>query len=195
MGEDIDDMTRPSGELQNTVIRSVVGTSLLIDWLVEDREVMSDKIVAFGISLGGVRTLLSMGVDQRIKAGITYVAGGNLPDLWTECEQVLCKKFREARMEAEGFKTKDDYYNHLVQVNRIDPLLFKDARNWEQDLYMHLSTRDEAMPARNQIELWEEFGYPDAQFYWTKHTYTALRSDFKKRKMKNWFNEKLDLDL
>jgi dienelactone hydrolase len=59
---------------------SVIDIRQIIDWASENKEIDEDRIAVIGISLGGIITAITMGVDTRITAGVITVAGGKLSE-------------------------------------------------------------------------------------------------------------------
>lgn len=56
---------------------SVIEVRQVIDWASSREEIDREKIAVVGISFGGFISAITMGIDERIGAGVFIVAGGN----------------------------------------------------------------------------------------------------------------------
>lgn len=56
---------------------SVTDIRQVLDWAESRSDIIADKISIAGISFGGIISAIAMGLDERIKAGVLIVSGGN----------------------------------------------------------------------------------------------------------------------
>ena len=56
---------------------SVIDVRQVVDWAGDRAEINQEQIAVIGISLGGFISGITMGIDERIKAGVFAVTGGN----------------------------------------------------------------------------------------------------------------------
>jgi dienelactone hydrolase len=164
-------------DINQLVARTAFTPSYLLDWLQTMPQVDRDKIGYLGISMGGIRAMLSMGVDSRPKAGILIVAGGNLPEILTHSDQESVTLFRQQLMEKQNFQTKPELLNYLQQGLLWDPLSF--IEDGQQDRFLCImSDNDKVVPSKNQQELWKALGKP--KFYQLSygHVGSAIVSTF-----------------
>ncbi|HXX59265.1 MAG TPA: alpha/beta hydrolase [Dehalococcoidales bacterium] len=64
-------------EWYNGYIVAVTDVRQIIDWAGTIDKINTQKIAVIGLSLGGFVTSIAMGIDNRIKAGVFIVTGGN----------------------------------------------------------------------------------------------------------------------
>jgi esterase/lipase len=166
---------------------SVVDIRRIIDWASGRDEIDSDKIYITGISFGGFVSSISMGVDNRIRAGILIVTGGNANKIsWLSKSNRYRKKY--PRSESEHNNILGKYRKYLDNVEEhgfdnvdaddisfySDPLTFagnlRDTPvlmiNAEKDKYLHEET---------VTELWEALGKPQIEWISSGHVTLWLR--------------------
>ena len=166
---------------------SVVDIRRIIDWVSSRNEVNSEKVCIAGISFGGFVSSITMGVDDRIKAGILIVTGGNANKIsWLSKNNRYRNKY--PRTELEHHTVLGKYQQYLNDVQKLgfdnviaedisfysDPLTFagnlRDRPvlmiNAEKDKYLHKET---------VTELWEAIGKPPIKWVPSGHVSLWLR--------------------
>ncbi len=129
--------------------------STLADWLQTQPEVDGDKLGIAGVSLGAIITHLAMGRDERLKAGVALVGGGDLKEI----SQLgpLAKLF----LRVKGNVTPNALGD--AELREADPLTDAD-KNRPRRVLMIQAARDEIIPRRASTELWEALGRPPIQW-------------------------------
>ena len=134
-------------------------------WLQSRPEIDPKRLGITGISLGGIMSALSAGVDSRFSRAALLLAGGNLAEiLWSMPE---AKRYRAAWIAAGGTKAT------LEAITRpYDPLRF--AHNLrDRDVLMIAGRVDEVVPPPCTEELWRTAGRPPLIWYDCGH-YSAV---------------------
>ena len=157
--ESITDTTRPLDRVDDMLIRSVIIARMCIDLAETFPEVDRNRIYAFGISLGGIKTSLSFGVEPRIKKALEIVGGGDIPGIITDTHFKRLIGLRDARMRAEGIANLTDLRAYLEKVMSVDPIDFAGLRNPE-DIFMVLGHGDLIVPDIYQKKLFNSFSRP-----------------------------------
>lgn len=157
--ESLTDTTRPLDKVDDMLIRGVIVARMCIDMLETFPEVDKDRIYAYGISMGGIRTSLTFGVEPRIKKALEIVGGAYLPDIIADTKFKLLKGLRDTRMEAEGIKNVEDLRTYMRRVTTIDPVDFAVLRNPE-DIFLVLGHGDRLVPDVYQKKLYAAFSRP-----------------------------------
>ncbi len=191
MPENISDPNRPVSDASDFLVRTTISSRMLIDLASSWEHVDSSKIGAVGVSLGGIRASLLLGVDLRLNAAVTFVAGGNFPEIMTHSQQNIMKSWRETRMEIEGISTNQDFFERISEVMEIDPIYFAARRN-RKDIFMIVGKKDNIVPTKNQYELWKSFGKPKAEFLPAGHVPTALTWRYFLPSITRYFKKKLN---
>ncbi len=162
--ESLTDTTRPLDKVDDMLIRGVIVARMCVDLLETFPEVNKEKIYAYGISMGGIRTSLSFGVDKRIKKAIEIVGGGDLPGIIADTRFKKLKGLRDARMQAEGLATVEEFRAYMKKVMTVDPLDFAGLRDPE-DILMVLGNGDRLVPDVYQEKLYNAFSRPEEGRY------------------------------
>lgn len=113
----------------------------------------------YGTSLGGIIASNAAGVDSRIDALITTVAGGNVLETLSGSDQEILARLRKERMEKYHLKTREEYRDFLARTITLN------ASDWTRPeissrMWMVVATEDTTVPTRVQEELWENWGRP-----------------------------------
>lgn len=175
--EDINNKERPIKDVEGFLVRTTAAARSAIDFAMEQAEIDSERVGAFGVSLGGIRLGVTMGIDKRIKAGFFAVAGGNIPEIIAYSQEVHAKPWREHRMKLEGFKNEVEVCDYVKKNNLIDPLYL--AKNIpRENVYFLLSDMDASVPTKNQIELMTAFGTPNHRYMGLPHMFAGAYSYF-----------------
>jgi cephalosporin-C deacetylase-like acetyl esterase len=94
---------------------SVIEIRQVIDFAAERKEINTARVAVVGISLGGIVSAIAMGVDERIKAGVFIVSGGNSEIItWRSKTDVYRKKL--VCTEEECHRIHTYYPQYLAEV-------------------------------------------------------------------------------
>lgn len=157
--EALTDTSRPLNKVSDMLIRGVISARMCIDLLETFPEVDKDKIYAYGISMGGIRTSLIFGVEPRVKKALEIVGGGDLPGIIADTHFKLLKTLRDERMRIEGIANLEEFRTYMKKVTMADPLDFAALRNPE-DIFMVVGTGDRIVPDLYQKKLYAAFSRP-----------------------------------
>jgi hypothetical protein len=190
MTEDISDITRPLEDFDSFLIRATTAVRSALDLWTEREEVDAERIGGVGSSLGGIRLLITMGIDSRIKAGATFVAGGDLPEILTRSDIDFFKELKKNTKLKEGLHSDQEYTELLRKHISIDPLVF--AKNIDKrDVTMAISDNDTTVPTKNQYMVWEEYNRPYAYLFKKPgHTLSVILSLTKRAQIVRFLNER-----
>jgi esterase/lipase len=155
---------------------SVIDIRQIIDWASKNKDINKDQISVIGISLGGIVSAISMGVDERIGAGVILVAGGNYQGAWLRITE-------PGHSQAEYTQSQNLYNQYLHEVAEkgienvtpyqksylTDPMTF--AINLRRrPLLMLNATWDERIPKQSTIDFWQACGKPEIKWYPATHS-------------------------
>ena len=151
---------------------SVVDIQRIIDWASARDEIDPERIFITGISFGGFVSSISMGIDERIKAGVLIVTGGNANKIsWLSQSSRYRDKY--PRTELEHNTVLEKYRQYLEEVRKLgfdnvdaenisyysDPLTFAHKLR-ERPVLMINAEKDKYLHEETVIELWEALGKP-----------------------------------
>ncbi|MCX8082702.1 MAG: hypothetical protein N3D17_04835 [bacterium] len=164
----------------NAYRQAVIDIMALCDWLEDGEKIIKGQIGMVGISLGAIILNTVMGIDKRIKAGVSILGGGNLHYIFTRgiatLPIVVGEMIKGLRIRDYRNMTKD-YIEYLKEVRRvnmpeeiediccprewflIDPLTYAHL-NQPRNVLMINGRFDLIVPVRATIQLWEALGRP-----------------------------------
>jgi len=156
-----DDLQR----VRETFRQTIIDIRCLIDWLESRDEIDRERIGIMGISLGAIIANLAMGIDDRIKVGVSILGGGNYPKLlWRSFLTIPLK----IKMILHGINPKMISQN----LDIIDPITFS-YRNRPRNVFMINGRLDLIIPPSCSRDLWEALGKPKIKWLWSGH-YSVL---------------------
>jgi predicted esterase len=158
---------------------SVVDVRQIVDWASSNGQINKEQIAVIGISLGGMISAISMGIDKRIRAGVITISGGNYespawlrrtcPD-WTEVEYAEAQKAYKrylAEVAEKGFQNVEPPKKTYL----TDPMTFANYLR-QRPLLMINATLDERIPKQATLDLWEASGKPEIK--WLPGTHSSV---------------------
>ncbi len=159
---------------------SVIDVRQVIDWAGSSGKVAGDRIAVVGISLGGIVSAISMGIDKRIGAGVFIVMGGNYESLaWIK------KHSKNSSTYEDYVKSQNDYAHYLTTVAEngfenvipgkrsylTDPMTFAHALR-QRPVLMVSAMWDKYIPRQGTLDFWEACGEP--RIIWLPATHAGI---------------------
>ena len=158
---------------------SVIDIRQVIDWAGSRPEIDLDKISVAGISFGGLVSSIAMALDDRIKAGVFIVCGGNSEKM---TRHSLLLRWKYKIKEADYIRNQETYKRYLAQVAEkgfeniisckqsylTDPATFSSYIKNRPVLMMN-ALWDEMIPRVATLDLWEAYGKPSIKWYPATH--------------------------
>lgn len=187
LSEDISDLSRPIEDVDGFFIRSTIGVRHLLDTFLEKPENDSQNVFAFGVSLGGIRATLAMGVEGRFKAGSMMVAGGNLPKILSHSTEKRIRPWRKLKMLELGIDSKKEFEKILEETFKIDPIYFARFRKPSEFKFV-IGRGDRIVPTKTQFELWKSLGKPMVEKWAPWHYVTAGTYRIQRKRFLKFFN-------
>jgi hypothetical protein len=144
-----------------------------LDWIWRQPGIDSERIGVFGISMGSIKAALISSLDNRIKASVMCLVGGNLAEIIATSDEKGIVRRREAYMKKHDM-SQDELCNILQSKITCDPINYAEYIDAKNSL-MVLGCFDSVVPYKNGIELWERMGKPEKITLFAGH-YTAILS-------------------
>ena len=144
-----------------------------VDWMASQERVDPQRLGSFGISMGGIASVMAAAVEPRLRAHVVALAGGSIPDiLMSSHDRLLTKPLARylARNHMDA-KTLDELTRRAVRTDPIPLAPYVDRTR----LLMFIALADRTIGRANALRLWHALGRPRAVFLPTGH-YTALLS-------------------
>ena len=177
---------------------SVIDVRQVIDWANHIPEINKERIAAVGISFGGFISAITMGIDERVKAGVLIVTGGNTPKIaFKGSRRYMKKPYDEAQYDASCRQ----YTQYLAEVAEKglenvtppqpsflnDPLTFAPLLR-QRPLLMINALWDEAIPKEATLDLWQACDRPPIAWFPANHAGIWLWYPLITRKITRFLN-------
>lgn len=177
---------------------TVIEVRQAVDWASRRQEIDQDHVGVLGISFGGFISAIAMGIDERIKAGVFIVTGGNGEKINQKSRlSRVMKAYR--RTEAEYQSIQELYWQYLSEVAEkgwentepprigflTDPMTF--AHRLRQRPVLMINARwDEAVPREAVLDFWQEAGRPAIAWFPSTHATLWLWYPLVRQKVANF---------
>ncbi len=114
------------------------------------------ELGVLGTSVGGLHASISLARFDQLKIGLFIVSGGNIASIITDSNQKVLVDAKKKRFAFFNFKSDREYQNALEKVIPYEPLRIKFDRV-QKKIGMIISTNDDTVPTKNQLELQEKW--------------------------------------
>lgn len=157
--------------LEQRMRQAVLRVRQVVDWMAAHERVDAARLGSFGISMGGITSVIVAAVEPRLQAHVVAMAGGSIPDVLMSSKDSLLTKplaryLRENRMDRREFERR------LRAALRTDPLLLAPYVDRERAL-LFVTLLDRTIGRKNALRLRGALGRPKTIFLPLGH-YTAL---------------------
>jgi len=160
---------------------SVIDIRRVTDWASSRPELNEEKIAVLGISLGGFISAITMGIDERIKAGVFMVMGGNSFKIGRKSIYRIATKMPPLT-ESQYNQIQSSYALYIAEVAEkgfenvaapiesflMDPMTF--AHYLKKRPVLMVNARwDEAVPREATLDFWKACDKPAIAWFPTFH--------------------------
>ena len=153
--------------------QGVVRIRQVVDWMAANERVDPERMGSFGISMGGIASVMAAAVEPRLRAHVVALAGGGIPDILGSSTDSLLAKPRR-RYLTRNHMDLDTLVRRMREEVKTDPIRlapYVDSRR----LLVFIAVFDRTIGRRNALRLWDALGRPRAVFLPFGH-YTAYFS-------------------
>ena len=179
----------PVERLELLLRQGVLRIRQVVDWMEAHPRVDPDRMGSFGISMGGMASLVAAAVEPRLKAHVVALAGGGIPDILVTSQDKLLTRPRAKYLASNQMDVKT-LERLLRQHLRSDPLLlasYVDSRR----LYCFIALADRTIGTANALRLWRALGKPQVSFMLAGHYTAYLYLPYLKRASLRFFQRQL----
>jgi hypothetical protein len=168
-------------------LRSLSAIRHTLDYLKPTRK---SQVGILGTSVGAISSSLALGFDERLNNAVLIVGGLGFPEIVARSTEQGAAKLREARMQALGMKSMEEYVAYLQKHVTVEPGHFSDFSGPKKVLAF-VGTKDVTVPTQNQRQLVEAYA-AESNEYEGDHTQTILNTfTWKRGKIAAFFEENL----
>jgi hypothetical protein len=169
--------------------QTVIDNKHVIDWIETRPELDATRIGVFGASMGGIKGVLLAALDDRVRASVLGLAGGDLPYVLAQTTEPGVKRQRERLLRSEHL-TLDEFQARLKQSITCDPLAFAPYIDPDKVL-MFVALFDTVVPNTRGRELRAKMGNPEMVLLPTGHYTAALCIPYIENQSLKFFQRKL----
>ena len=179
----------PADHVELLLRQGVLRIRQVVDWMAAHERVDADRLGSFGISMGGIASVVAAAVEPRLRAHVVALAGGSVPDILVASPDRLLAKPR-AQYLARNRLDLATLDARLRQAVRTDPVRL--APHVEGgDLLMIIAVFDRTIGRENALRLWRALGRPRAVFLPLGHYTAYLALPYVKAASLRFFRERL----
>ncbi len=142
-------VSRDAKEVAQAFGQAMSDVSTVVTWMEQQPNVDSRRIGGVGVSLGAITLHGAMGRDARLRAGVTFVGGGDFALITSTSP--IARLFLNSKTEVSN--------EERAILQTVDPLSLAD-KNRPRRVLMIQGARDLLIPPRSSQELWEALGRP-----------------------------------
>jgi hypothetical protein len=160
----------PIDHLELLLRQGVVRIRQVVDWMERQEEVDAARLGSFGISMGGIASVMAAAVEPRLQAHVVALAGGGIPDILTTSHDSLLTKPRQRYLERQQMDLAT-LRRALTEHVKTDPLRlapYADTRR----MLLFVSLADRTVGTANELRLRQALRKPPTVFLLAGH-YTA----------------------
>ncbi len=171
--------------------QTVLDNKRVIDWIETRAEFDATRLGVFGASMGGIKGALLTVLDERVRAAVIGLAGGDLPYILRHTTEPGVSRQRERMLQREQL-TPVELEARLKQSITCDPNVFAPYVDANKVL-MFVAVCDTVVSNRKGRELREKMGRPEIILLPTGHFTAALCIPYIERQSLKFFRRILDL--
>ena len=163
----------------------------VVDWMEAQERVDPSRLGSFGISMGGIASVMAAAVEPRLRVHVVALAGGGIADvLITSKDRLLTKpRARYLARNQIDLKTMEALLREHIKTDPIRLAPYVDRRR----VFMFIALADRTIGLSNALRLWRALGRPKVVFLPLGH-YTAYFSlPYLKYASLRYFKETLEL--
>ncbi len=153
--------------------QGVIRIRQVVDWMAVQERVDPERIGSYGISMGGIASVMAAAVEPRLKAHMVALAGGSVPDVLMSSRDTLLTKPLGRYLARRGM-TREELDRRLREEIRTDPLRLAPYVD-PGKLLLLIAVFDRTVGTRNALRLRKALRYPPTVFLPFGH-YTAYFS-------------------
>ena len=183
------DPSRGLKQVQEYLEESILRNKKVLDCLVQNKKIDRERIGDYGFSFGAVINALWASQDNRLKAHVFGLAGGDIAEILVTSRDPLMLNYLKAMMKVAG-PGKENLKEKLRKIIQLEPLSVCRSIPRE-DVLMFLAIFDRVVRLRYGLSLWRTLGKPKAWFLPLGHYATILSLPLCKRIALAFFRKRL----
>ena len=161
---------QPIDHLELLLRQGIMRIRQVVDWMQTNERVDPSRMGSFGISMGGVASVMVAALEPRLRAHVIALAGGSIPDILVSSHDKLLTRPRTKYMKTHhmDLKTLEARLRETIKTDPMRLAAFVDSRR----LRVFIALFDRTIGTANALRLWRALRRPCATFLPFGH-YTA----------------------
>ncbi|MDP3703832.1 MAG: prolyl oligopeptidase family serine peptidase [Candidatus Omnitrophota bacterium] len=161
---------QPIEHLELLLRQGILRIRQVVDWMETNERVDASRMGCFGISMGGITTVITAAVEPRLRVHVVALAGGSLADiLVTSKDRLLTKpRTRYLAHHRMDLNAMEALLRQHIQTDPVRMAPYVDSTR----LLMFIAVGDRTIGYPNALRLRKALGFPPTIFLPTGH-YTA----------------------
>jgi len=175
--------------IERLLRQGVIRIRQVVDWMASQERVDPHRMGSFGISMGGIASVLAAAVEPRLRSHVVALAGGSVPDiLVTSPDRLLAKPRRQyLRHRRLDLKTLDALLRQQINTDPIRLAPYVDARH----VLLFIALADRTIGRANALRLRRALGSPRTVFLPLGHYTAYLALPYLKYASLRFFQDRL----
>jgi hypothetical protein len=157
-------------QLELLLRQGVLRIRQTVDWMASQEHVDPNRLGSFGLSMGGIASVMAAAVEPRLRVHFVGLAGGSIADiLLTSKDSLLTKPLK--RYLAHQQLDRATLERLLAEQVKTDPIRLAPYVDSRQ-LFLLIALADRTIGRTNALRLWRALGRPQVLLLPTGH-YTS----------------------
>lgn len=171
--------------------QSVFDHRRVLDWVETRPELDAERIGVFGVSIGGIKGALLVALDDRVRAAVLGLAGGDLPFVLAHTTERSIQRQREAVLRERQW-SPEQLERELRQAISCDPAYYA-AYTDPRKVLLVLAGCDSVVPFKKGWELRAKMGKPETILVPAGHYSALVFIPYIRHETVDFFREKLEI--
>ena len=177
-------------ELDILMRQMVVDHRQVVDWFETRPELDANKLGIFGVSMGGIKGAILIGLESRIKAAALGLTGGDLPFIISHTTEAGLVRRREQELKDRNM-TVEQSEQQLREIITCDPMTYAGFVD-PHKVMLVLANNDTVVPIAKGIELKEKMNNPETIFIPGGHYTAVLAIPYIKSQSMSFFEKRFN---
>ncbi|HEY4526209.1 MAG TPA: hypothetical protein VJL32_03915 [Candidatus Paceibacterota bacterium] len=153
--------------------RAIDGIRDLLDWSRQESAIDQRAIGIIGFSTSALVASVAMAVEPRISAGVIFLGGGNIHEMFAEGSEPRISAIRKNFSQSTGKPATELAKILKINWSKIDPLSYASVLDPAKILYFD-SEHDEYIPKSGRDEFWKRADQPTRITFQHSHKWSFL---------------------
>lgn len=180
---------QPVDHIELLLRQGILRIRQVVDWMEAQERVDPQRMGSFGISMGGIASVITAAVEPRLQVHVIALAGGSIPDILITSTDTLLTKPRQRYLAKNhmDLQTLDAALRRSITTDPIRLAPYVEA----QHVLMFVAVGDRTIGCTNALRLRRALGRPTTIFLPTGHYTAYLMLPYLKYASLRFFQKKL----